>query len=204
MRDRPEILRVQARAILRAAAEGAVRIMFPMIATLAEVRAAKELLEEERKSLGAGKIPVGIMVEVASAALLAEHFAREVDFFSIGTNDLTQYTLAMDRGHPKLAPQVDGLDPSVLRLIDMTVRAAHAQGKWVGICGGIASDAQAVPLLVGLGVDELSVSVPTVPAIKARVRRLSLAECRALAGRALAAASAAEVRALSPDPDRDR
>jgi phosphocarrier protein FPr len=143
------------------------------------------------------------MVEVASAALLAEHFAREVDFFSIGTNDLTQYTLAMDRGHPKLAPQVDGLDPSVLRLIDMTVRAAHAQGKWVGICGGIASDAQAVPLLVGLGVDELSVSVPTVPAIKARVRRLSLAECRTLAGRALAAASAAEVRALSPDPDRD-
>jgi phosphoenolpyruvate-protein phosphotransferase len=203
MRDRPEILRVQARAILRAAAEGAVRIMFPMIATLAEVRAAKELLEEERKALGAGKIPVGIMVEVASAALLAEHFAREVDFFSIGTNDLTQYTLAMDRGHPKLAPQMDGLDPSVLRLIDMTVRAAHAQGKWVGICGGIASDAQAVPLLVGLGVDELSVSVPTVPAIKARVRRLSLAECRTLAGRALAAASAAEVRALSPDPDRD-
>jgi phosphoenolpyruvate-protein phosphotransferase len=203
MRDRPEILRAQARAILRAGAEGAVRIMFPMIATVPEVQAARELLEEERKALGVGKIPVGIMVEVASAALLAEHFAREVDFFSIGTNDLTQYTLAMDRGHPKLAPQVDGLDPAVLRLIDMTVRAAHAQGKWVGICGGIASDAQAVPLLVGLGVDELSVSVPTIPAIKARVRRLSLAQCRTLAGQALAAASAAEVRALSPDPDRD-
>jgi phosphocarrier protein FPr len=204
MRDRPEILRAQARAILRAGAEGAVRIMFPMIATLPEVRAARELLEEERKALGVEKIPVGIMVEVASAALLAEHFAREVDFFSIGTNDLTQYTLAMDRGHPKLAPQVDGLDPAVLRLIDMTVRAAHAQGKWVGVCGGIASDAQAVPLLVGLGVDELSVSVPTIPAIKARVRRLSLAQCRTVAGRALASATGAEVRALSPDPDRDR
>jgi phosphocarrier protein FPr len=125
-----------------------------------------------------------------------------VDFFSIGTNDLTQYTLAMDRGHPKLAPQVDGLDPSVLRLIARTADAARAHGRWVGVCGGIAADPQAVPLLVGLGVDELSVSVPAIPAVKALVRTLDVPGCRALAERALQAASAADVRALLPGEDR--
>jgi multiphosphoryl transfer protein len=138
------------------------------------------------------------MVEVASAALLADHFAKEADFFSIGTNDLTQYTLAMDRGHPRLAPQVDGLSPAVLTLIDRTVRAAKAHGRWTGVCGGIAGDAQAVPLLIGLGVDELSVSVPMIPAVKAQVRRLRLTECRALAEAALACGDAAEVRKLVP------
>jgi phosphocarrier protein FPr len=196
--DHPELFRTQLRAILRASPSGFVSIMFPMIATMGEWRAARDILEEERARVGVPRIEAGIMVEVASAALLADQFAKEVDFFSIGTNDLTQYTLAMDRGHPRLAPKVDGLSPAVLRLIDQTVRAAKAHGRWTGVCGGIASDPQAVPLLVGLGVDELSVSVPVIPAVKAQVRRLRLAECRALAVAALECADAADVRALVP------
>ncbi len=192
--NRPDIFRIQLRAILRAAEGGDVRIMFPMVSTLAELRQAKTILEEERVLLGAEAIPVGIMVEVPSVAILADRFAQECDFFSIGSNDLTQYTLAIDRGHPKLAAQVDGLDPSILRLIDSSVKAAHAHGKWVGVCGGIASDPQAVPFLLGLGVDELSVSIPVVPAIKAQIRRLSQSECEVLALRALSAESAAEIR----------
>src|SRR6185436_9502319 len=178
---------------------GAVRIMFPMVATLSELRDARAMLDEAVSELGAAPIPVGIMVEVPSAALLASTFAREIDFFSIGSNDLTQYTLAMDRGHPKLAARVDALHPSVLRLIDLTVRAAHDQGKWVGVCGGMAGDAQAVPILIGLGVDELSVSVPAVASVKAHVRGLSFEACRDLAARALDAETAADVRALTPE-----
>ena len=149
------------------------------------------------------RIPVGIMVEVPAAAVMAAQFAREVDFFSVGTNDLTQYTLAMDRGHPKLAPQVDGLNPAVLYLIHHLVQAAHQRGRWVGVCGGIASDPQAVPLLLGLGVDELSVSVPTIPGIKAEVRSLRLAECQQLAQKALRLDTAAAVRDLCPNPLED-
>lgn len=196
--DRPEILRTQMRAILRASQQGTVRVMFPMIARLDEIRMAKAMLEEERQRLGVAPIEVGIMIEVPSAAVMADQFAREVDFFSIGTNDLTQYTLAMDRGHPKLAPLIDGMDPGVLRLIDLTVRGASRHGKWVGVCGGIGSDPQAVPILIGLGVKELSVSIPTIPSIKAQIRNLSLAECQDLAARALAAETAAAVRDLSP------
>ncbi|MEI2781306.1 MAG: phosphoenolpyruvate--protein phosphotransferase [Candidatus Competibacter sp.] len=198
--DRPEILRTQLRAILRAAAFGKVRVMFPMVGLLSELRDAKAMLEEERQRLGVKPIETGIMVEIPAAAIMAAQFAREADFFSIGTNDLTQYTLAMDRGHPKLAPKVDGLNPSVLRLIAWTVEAAHKQGKWVGVCGGIASDPQAVPLLIGLGVDELSVSLPTIPGIKAQIRTLWLHECQELARRALTLETAAEVRAYCPDP----
>jgi phosphocarrier protein FPr len=143
------------------------------------------------------------MVEVPAAAIMANQFAAEVDFFSIGTNDLTQYTLAMDRGHPKLAPQVDGLNPAVLRLMADVVEAAHRQKKWVGVCGGIAGDLQAVPLLIGLGVDELSVSVPTIPGIKAEVRALRVADCRRLAQDALRQDTAAAVRALCPSPPED-
>jgi phosphoenolpyruvate-protein phosphotransferase len=196
--DHPDLFRTQLRAILRASQSGFVSIMFPMIATIGEWRQARDILEEERERLGVPRIEAGIMVEVASAAVMADHFAKEVDFFSIGTNDLTQYTLAMDRGHPRLAPHVDGLSPAVLRLIAQTVAAAKAHGRWTGVCGGIASDPQAVPLLVGLGVEELSVSVPVIPAIKAQVRRLRLAECRTLADAALACADAVEVRALVP------
>lgn len=196
--NRPELLRAQLRAILRAAADGQVAVMFPMIATLDEWRGARAILEEERARLAAPRIEAGIMVEVAAAALLADQFAKEVDFFSVGTNDLTQYTLAMDRGHPGLASRVDGLSPAVLRLIDQTVRAARTYTRWTGVCGGLAGDPQGVPLLIGLGIDELSVSVPAIPAVKAQIRRLRLDDCRALAARALECGTAAEVRALVP------
>ncbi|MGH7519478.1 MAG: phosphoenolpyruvate--protein phosphotransferase [Gemmatimonadales bacterium] len=194
--NRPEIFAIQVRAILRASRGGKVAMMFPMISTIAEWRAARDVVERERLALGVPPLPVGIMIETASAALLADRFAREADFFSIGTNDLTQYTLAMDRTNPGLAPQVDALHPSVLRLIERAVAGAHAHGRWVGVCGALAGDPQAVPVLVGLGVDELSASVPVVPAVKAQVRTLSLDECRTTARLALDAADGAEVRAL--------
>lgn len=197
--NRPEVLRTQLRAILRAARSGKLLVMFPMVATLTEWRAAKAMLDQECASLGAAPIPAGIMVEIPAAAIMAEQFAREADFFSIGTNDLTQYTLAMDRGHPKLAPQVDGLNPSVLQLIALAVKGAQAHGRWVGVCGGMASDPQAVPILLGLGVTELSVSVPAIPAIKAQIRTLDLAGCQKLAQAALSMDTAADVRALVPD-----
>jgi len=197
--DRPEILRTQLRAILRAATFGTVKIMFPMIATLGELRDVKAMLAEEAASLGVPVVPAGIMVEVPAAAVMAAQFAREAAFFSVGTNDLTQYTLAMDRGHPKLAPQVDGLNPAVLRLIAHAVQGARPQGRRVGVCGGIASDPRAVPILLGIGVDDLSVSLPAIPAVKAQIRGLSIAECQQLAARALAAESAEEVRTLVPE-----
>ena len=194
--NRPDLFRTQIRAILRASGAGRVAIMFPMISTLAEWRAARALVEQERAALGVPPIQTGIMVETASAALLADRFAAEADFLSIGTNDLTQYTLAMDRTNPRLAPQVDALHPAVLRLIERTVAGAHSHGRWAGVCGALAGDPQAVPVLVGIGVDELSVSVPSVPAVKARVRALSLEECRVTAREALDAGDGAEVRAI--------
>ncbi|MGI9076923.1 MAG: phosphoenolpyruvate--protein phosphotransferase [Gemmatimonadaceae bacterium] len=193
---RPDIIQTQIRAILRASRAGRVAIMFPMISTLAEWRAARDLVEQERATLGVPPIQIGIMVETASAAILADRFAEEADFFSIGTNDLTQYTLAMDRTNPRLAPHLDALHPAVLRLIDRTVAGAHAHKRWVGVCGALAGDPEAVPVLVGLGVDELSVSVPIVPAVKARIRTLSLKQCRDTAQQALDAGDGAEVRAI--------
>ena len=194
--SQPEMFRAQIRAILRASSAGKVAVMFPMIATIAEWRAAREIVELERATLGVPPIPIGIMVETASAALLARRFARDADFFSVGTNDLTQYTLAMDRANPRLAPQLDALHPAVLRLIEMTVAGARAYGRWVGVCGALAGDPLAVPVLVGLGVDELSADVPIVPAVKARIRTLSLEECRVTAREALDASDAAEVRSI--------
>ena len=194
--DRPEILRLQLRAVLRASAFGRVSVMFPMISSLQELRDVKAILQEEGTRLGVAPIPIGIMVEVPAVAVMAAQFAHEVDFFSIGTNDLTQYTLAMDRGHPKLAPLIDGLSPAVLQLIAQTVEAGHAAGRWVGVCGGIASDVHGVPILIGLGVDELSISLPAIPAIKGQIRGLRFADCQALARKALAADSATAVRAL--------
>ncbi|WP_373973916.1 phosphoenolpyruvate--protein phosphotransferase [Chitinibacter sp. SCUT-21] len=192
----PEILHTQVRAVLRAAPYSKLAIMFPMITSLEEVREVKRVVAEEKAALGITQdVQVGIMVEVPATAVMAEQFAREVDFFSIGTNDLTQYTLAMDRGHPKLAKQADVMHPGVLNLINMTVQGAHKHGKWVGVCGGIASDPMAIPLLLGIGVDELSASVPTIPAIKALVRTLDKAECQKLAAEILQLGTAAEVRA---------
>lgn len=179
--DRPALFRQQIRALLRAGEYGDIHIMFPMVADLHELQLAKRVVEEERQAINAKALPIGIMIEVPSAAVMADVFAPEVDFFSVGTNDLTQYTLAMDRGHPKLAPLSDALHPSVLRLIRMTVEAADKHGKWVGICGGIAGDLKAVPLLIGLGVKELSASVPTLPDVKAGIRSLSMSRCQEIA-----------------------
>ena len=193
---RPELFRSQLRAIYRAAEFGLVRIMFPMVSTLEDLEAAKTMAAEVRWELGAKAVEIGIMVEVPSAVVMAEELAQEVDFFSIGTNDLTQYVLAMDRGHPVLAKQADGLHPAVLRMVDRTVQAATAAGKWVGVCGGIAGDPRGATILTGLGVTELSVSIPSIAAIKAQVRRLSLVRAQALARQAIACRTAAEVRSL--------
>ena len=197
--DRPEVLRTQLRALLRASVAGELGVMFPMITTLEELRDAKAMLAEEAKSLGIEPFKCGIMVEVPSVPVMMDAFAHEADFFSIGTNDLTQYTLAMDRGHPKLAPKVDALNPAVLRMIERTIEGGHLHRRLVGICGGVASDPQAVPILVGLGVDELSVSLPAIPTVKAQIRRLSLTSCRDLAKRALECWTVGDVRALESE-----
>lgn len=196
--DRLDIWTPQIRAILRTGATVAARAVVPMIASLDEWRAIRALFETERARLGVPPIPLGVMVEVPATALLADHFADEVDFFSIGTNDLSQFTLAMDRSHPKLAGRLDGLHPAVLRLIAQTVDAAHRTAKHVAVCGALATDEQAIALLIGLGVDELSVPVAAVPSVKAWIRTLVRAECESLAERALAASTALEVRALLP------
>jgi phosphoenolpyruvate-protein phosphotransferase len=192
----PELFVPQLRAIYRAGQTGPVKIMFPMVGSLEDLRAAKEVAEKVRAELGAPPVEIGIMIEVPSAALLANELAREVDFFSIGTNDLTQYVLAMDRMHPAFASQVDGLHPVVLRLIDQTVRAATAAGKWVGVCGGVAGEPRGAMIMAGLGVTELSMSLPSIAAIKAQLRNTSLVRLKAFAKKALACQSAPEVRAL--------
>ncbi|MGN8342174.1 phosphoenolpyruvate--protein phosphotransferase [Pseudomonas sp. SMV71] len=195
--ERPQLLREQFRAILACSGLARLHIMLPMVTQLAELRLARQMLDEEVRHLGLEQAPkLGIMIEVPAAALMADLFAPEVDFFSIGTNDLAQYTLAMDRDHPRLASQADSLHPSVLRLIARTAEAARVHGKWVGVCGALASEPLAVPVLLGLGVDELSVSVPLIPAIKACVREWNLSECRTLAQQALSQESAEQVRDL--------
>ena len=194
--NRPELFREQLRAILRAAPSGNLRIMFPMISDIAEIRQARALIEELRAELNSDPIQIGIMVEVPSAALMADVLAPEIDFFSIGTNDLTQYTLAMDRGNSALASKHDGLHPAVLRLIAQTIDAAHKYGKRADICGELGSDAAAVPILLGLGMDELSVSIPSIPTVKAQVRSLNISDLQSLAREALNCSTAQEVREL--------
>lgn len=192
---RPQLLREQFRAILSSTSLTRMHIMLPMVSQLSELRDARQMLHEEAARIGLQHLPkLGIMIEVPSAALMADLFAPEVDFFSIGTNDLTQYTLAMDREHPLLASQADSFHPAVLRLIAGTVNAAHAHGKWVGVCGALASETLAVPLLLGLGVDELSVSVPLIPAIKSAIRKAELGRCEILAQQILKMESAEQVR----------
>jgi len=193
----PELLRQQLTALLKAADDRPLRIMFPMIGRVEEWRAAKAILDEVKTAYSCANLQVGIMIEVPSAALLAPILAQEVDFFSIGTNDLTQYTLAIDRGHPILSAEADGLHPSILQLIDCTVKAAHKHGKWVGICGELAADPKAVPILMGLGVDELSMSPNSIPLVKAQIRTLNYSQAQALAKRALECESATAVRQLS-------
>ncbi|MDD1002232.1 phosphoenolpyruvate--protein phosphotransferase [Pseudomonas sp. TNT2022 ID642] len=193
--ERPQLLREQFRAMLGCCDLTRLHIMLPMVTQLSELRLARQMLDEEILAQGLTQRPkLGIMIEVPAAALMADLFAPLVDFFSIGTNDLTQYTLAMDRDHPRLASQADSFHPSVLRLIAMTVKAAHAHGKWVGVCGAMASERLAVPLLLGLGVDELSVSVPMIAPVKATVRELALADCQIIAQQVLGLESAGQVR----------
>jgi phosphocarrier protein FPr len=194
--NHPELFGEQLRAILRAAPYGNLQIMFPMVSDVGELRQARALLDEQCRRLDAPAVKIGIMIEVPSAALLADKLASEVDFFSIGTNDLTQYTLAMDRGNAGLAAKQDGLHPAVLRLIAQTVDAAHKHGKRADLCGELGSDAEAIPILVGLGVDELSVSIPAIPTVKAQVRTLTLVGIQPLGRRALDCSTAAEVRDL--------
>ncbi len=193
---KPTLFREQLRAILKVKGHSKIHVMLPMIGQLEELLEAKRILEEERQKLNAPKVKLGIMIEVPSAAVMASQFAPHVDFFSIGTNDLTQYTLAMDRGHNELASHVDGLHPAVLHLIEMTIKGAHQYGKWVGICGGTASESKAVPILLGLGVDELSLSIPNIPLIKALIRKLDRSECERVALEALKLTNGKEVREL--------
>ena len=194
--QRPQVMEAQLRALLRAADNRPLRIMFPMVGSVEEWRQARDMTKRLRQEIPVTDLQLGIMIEVPSAALLAPVLAKEVDFFSVGTNDLTQYTLAIDRGHPTLSAQADGLHPAVLQLIDITVRAAHAHGKWVGVCGELAADPLAVPVLVGLGVDELSVGARSIAEVKARVRELSLVQVQQMAQQALAVGSAQDVREL--------
>ncbi len=192
--ERPELLLTQLRAILRVAADHPLRVMFPMVATVDELLAANELLE------GAGERPptleVGVMIEVPSAAVLADRLAEHADFFSIGTNDLTQYTMAADRGNVRVSGLADAVHPAVLRSIRMTVDAANARGRWVGVCGELAGDTDATELLLGLGVSELSMGAPSIALVKRQVRTVDLAHARALADEALSCATSAEVREL--------
>jgi multiphosphoryl transfer protein len=197
----PELLETQLRAALRVAAEHPLKVMFPMVTTLAEYREAVSVLARAREQLSArgktsGPMEVGVMIEVPAAALAAEAFATEVDFFSIGTNDLVQYTMAAERGNEAVSGLADGLHPSVLRLIRTVAEAAEAHGKWTGVCGELGSDPEAVPLLVGLGVSELSVNPPAIPATKEAVREVDAGAAAALADEALLLSSAADVRAL--------
>jgi phosphoenolpyruvate-protein phosphotransferase len=195
--ERADLYRDQLRAILRIGARGHYRIMLPLVSDVEEVRELRGVLTSLGKELGVSPLPeVGIMVETPAAAILSDHFAAEADFFSIGSNDLTQYILAIDRGHPVLGRKLDSLHPAVLRAIGATVDGASMHKRWVGVCGAMASEPAAVPLLVGLGVTELSVSIPMVPEIKAQVRTLELKACRQLAEKAVSLRTADEVRAL--------
>jgi len=200
--DRTDIFRTQLRALLRASVHGDLRIMFPMIATLVEFRQAKALLEEERENLKnegvavAENIQLGIMVEIPSTAVLADQFAKEVDFFSIGTNDLIQYTMAADRMNERVSYLYQPYNPSILRLVDMVIKAAHKEGKWAGMCGEMAGDSVAIPLLLGLGLDEFSMSATSILPARSQISKLSRADMQELAAKALECATAEEVVAL--------
>jgi len=196
---RPDLLATQLRAILRAAPAGELRIMVPMIVDIGELRAVRAILDEQAAALGAAPVPLGVTIETPAAALLAAGLAAEADFLSVGSNDLSQYALAADRGNPATAARIDAFHPAVLRLIAAAGEGARKHGKWFGICGGIASDPLAAAILIGLGATELSAVPAAIPALKAAVRALSMDECRALAARALAADSAEAVRAIAAE-----
>ncbi|ALX43813.1 phosphoenolpyruvate--protein phosphotransferase [Burkholderia humptydooensis] len=195
---RPDLLDDQLQGLLSVKPYGSVRILLPMVTDVGELVRIRKRIDDFARAMGREQpVEVGVMIEVPSAALLADQLAKHADFLSIGTNDLTQYTLAMDRCQADLAAQADGLHPAVLRLVDATVRGAGKHGKWVGVCGALGGDPVAVPVLVGLGVTELSVDPVSVPGIKAQVRHLDYQLCRQRAQDLLALESAQAVRAAS-------
>ena len=193
-----QMFRTQLRALLRASVHGKLRIMFPMVALLTEFRTAKGILEEEKAKLVAegvavaNDIEVGIMIEIPAAAMLADQFAKEVDFFSIGTNDLIQYTMAADRMNEQVSYLYQPYNPSILRLINNVIKAAHAEGKWAGMCGEMAGDQTAVPLLVGMGLDEFSMSATSVLRTRSLMKKLDTAKMEEYANRALTECSTME------------
>lgn len=197
--ERQDIFRTQLRALLRASVYGNLRIMFPMIATLDEFRQAKALLLEEKANLESegvtisDTIQLGIMVEIPSTAVLADQFAKEVDFFSIGTNDLIQYTMAADRMNERVSYLYQPYNPAILRLVKMVIDAAHKEGRWVGMCGEMAGDATAIPLLLGLGLDEFSMSATSILPARSQIAKLSKADMQKLAVEALQLGTAEEV-----------
>ncbi len=200
--DRREILHAQLRAVLRASAFGKLAVMFPMIISVEEIRELKSVIETLKQELrNEGKafdenIQVGVMVETPSAAVNAKFLAKEVDFFSIGTNDLTQYTLAVDRGNEMISHLYNPMSPSVLGLIKQVIDASHAEGKWTGMCGELAGDERATLLLLGMGLDEFSMSAISVPRIKKLIRNVNYADAKALAEKALQVPTAAEIEQL--------
>jgi len=199
--EMPELFRTQLRALLRASVHGNLKIMFPMIATLEEFRQGKALLEEEKAKLTDAGIPVsdsievGIMVEIPSTAVMADVFAKEVDFFSIGTNDLIQYTMAADRMNERVSYLYQPFNPAILRLVKMVIDAAHKEGKWAGMCGEMAGDDIAIPILLGLGLDEFSMSASSVLKARAQINRLSKQEMASHIDQILALSSSQEVEA---------
>ena len=200
--DRKDIMHTQLRAILRASVFGKLRIMFPMIISVEEFRSLKAELEELKADLRAEGIPfdenieVGIMVETPAAAVMARHLAKEADFFSIGTNDLTQYTLAVDRGNEMISRLYNPLSPAVLNLIKQVIDASHAEGKWTGMCGELAGDDRATVLLLGMGLDEFSMSAISIPRIKKIIRNTNFEDAKVLAEQALAQPTTDELMTL--------
>jgi phosphotransferase system enzyme I (PtsI) len=200
--DREEIMNTQLRALLRASAFGKVRIMFPMIISVEEIRKLNGVLDTLKAELRAEdiafdeEVEVGVMVETPAAAAIAHHLIKEVDFFSIGTNDLTQYTLAVDRGNELISSLYNPMSPAVLTLIKQVIDASHAEGKWTGMCGELAGDETATLLLMGMGLDEFSMSAISIPRIKKLIRNSNSAEVKKLADQALALPTAAEIETL--------
>ncbi|MBA1352593.1 MULTISPECIES: phosphoenolpyruvate--protein phosphotransferase [Staphylococcus] len=200
--DQPEIFRPQLRALLRASVYGKLNIMFPMVATIKEFRDAKALLLEEKENLTSegievsDDIEVGIMVEIPSTAALADVFAKEVDFFSIGTNDLIQYTMAADRMSERVSYLYQPYNPAILRLVQQVINASHNEGKWTGMCGEMAGDETAIPLLLGLGLDEFSMSATSILKARRQIKGLSKNEMEELAQKAINCATSEEVQDL--------
>jgi phosphotransferase system enzyme I (PtsI) len=203
--DRPEIMNPQLRALLRASAFGKIRIMFPMIISVEEIRRLKVILSDLKAELTAERlafdesVEIGVMIETPAAAAIAHHLIKEVEFFSIGTNDLTQYTLAVDRGNELISDLYNPMTPSVLSIIKTVIDASHAAGKWTGMCGELAGDERATLLLLGMGLDEFSMSAISIPTVKRIIRNTNYSDVKALAEKALSVATAAEIEALVND-----